>query len=104
MSTSFGQALNDPRVAIVKTATRGYAKDSTAQACEALAAVGAALDWADKDRGPLGRAIPAGSRVLIKPNFVMHENQGPWGIEPLITHSSIVQAAVASALEAGPSE
>ena len=48
--------------------------------------------------------MPAGAKVLIKPNFVLHENQGPWGIEPLVTHASLIRAAIGSALRTGASE
>lgn len=40
---------------------------------------------------PLGALIPAGSRVVIKPNWVFHENQSGAGLECLVTHSSIVE-------------
>ena len=60
-----------------------------------------ALDWNDDQRGPLGRVITQGAQVLIKPNFVLHANQGSGGIEPLITHPSLVRAVVRAALEAG---
>jgi uncharacterized protein (DUF362 family) len=100
------RSLTDARVAVAKTASRGYDEISTAeeQAGQAIARVANALGWSDKERGPFGKIIPDGARVLIKPNFVMHENQGPWGIEPLITHPSLVRAAVECALQAGASE
>jgi uncharacterized protein (DUF362 family) len=63
-----------------------------------------ALGWMDQVRGPFGKIIPDGARVLIKPNFVMHENQGPWGIDPLITHPSLIRASVAAVFKAGASE
>src|SRR5205085_9324118 len=54
--------------------------------------------------GPFGAMIQRGARVLIKPNFVSHGYQGPWGIEPLITHPSLIRAIVAGALRADPAE
>jgi len=98
--------LSDPRVAIAPTAERGYAEDSAADAemLKALASASAALDWAEQTRGPFAKVIPRGARVLIKPNFVMHENHGTGGIEPLITHPSIVRATAKAALEAGASQ
>jgi uncharacterized protein (DUF362 family) len=68
----------------------------------ALAGVAGSLGWADGDN-LFGRAIPAGARVLVKPNLVLHENEGPWGIEPLVTHASIIEAVVEAALQANPS-
>lgn len=51
-----------------------------------------------------GRLIPAGARVLVKPNLVLHENQGPWGIEPLFTHLSLIRAVVEELLDSGASQ
>jgi uncharacterized protein (DUF362 family) len=104
MNHSDPQTLHDPRVAIAKTG--GYNEYSSAeiQAGQAIARVAAALGWTDPERGPFGKVISEGARVLIKPNFVMHENHGPWGIEPLITHPSLVRASVDAALHAGASE
>jgi uncharacterized protein (DUF362 family) len=48
--------------------------------------------------------IRAGARVLVKPNFVLHENQGPWGLEPLVTHPSLVRLVTEAALRAGAEE
>jgi uncharacterized protein (DUF362 family) len=62
------------------------------------------LRWSEAERGPFGRVIPPGARVLVKPNLVLHSNEGPWGIEPLVTHLSLIRAAVAGALLAEPSE
>ncbi len=91
----------DARVAITRLAEPVYS-EATAQ--DAIKRGATELGLAEDGRGPLAGAIPAGARVLIKPNFVMHENQGPWGIEPLITHPSIIRATVISALQAGASQ
>ncbi len=40
---------------------------------------------------PLGEIIRPGDHVLIKPNFVRHYNKAG-GIEPLITHGSVIRA------------
>jgi uncharacterized protein (DUF362 family) len=68
----------------------------------ALAGVAGPLGWSDGEN-LFGRVIPAGARVLVKPNLVLHENEGPWGIEPLVTHASIIEAVVEAALRANPS-
>jgi uncharacterized protein (DUF362 family) len=47
--------------------------------------------------------MPRGAKVLVKPNWVLHENQGPWGTEPLLTHASVVRAVVDGLLRADPS-
>jgi uncharacterized protein (DUF362 family) len=100
------KSLSDPRVAIAKTASRGYqqAGAAEAEASRAIARLAENLGWADTERGPFGNVIAKGARVLIKPNFVMHENQAAYGIDPLITHPSLVRAAVRAALEAGAAE
>jgi len=46
------------------------------------------------DWNPLAEWIPAGSRVLLKPNFVLHENQSGAGLECLITHTSLIEAVL----------
>ena len=66
-----------------------------AEVARALERACYALGWGgDGGRGPLGGVVREGARVLVKPNFVLHENQGPWGVEPLLTHGSVVRAAV----------
>jgi uncharacterized protein (DUF362 family) len=42
---------------------------------------------------PLGEVIRPGDHVLIKPNFVRHYNK-TGGIEPLITHGSVIRAVL----------
>ena len=41
---------------------------------------------------PLSELIPAGSKVVIKPNWVFHENQSGAGLDCLITHHSVIEA------------
>ena len=40
---------------------------------------------------PLAALISAGSRIVIKPNWVFHENQRDAGLDCLLTHSSIIE-------------
>jgi uncharacterized protein (DUF362 family) len=116
----------DPRLAAAALPAPAYADGddaAEAQAAEALSRLARQLGWADADdgagadegagagngadadgRGAFARVIPPGARVLVKPNFVTHENAGPWGMLPLVTHGSVVRAAVAEALRAAPSE
>jgi uncharacterized protein (DUF362 family) len=42
---------------------------------------------------PLSALIPGGARIVIKPNWVFHENQRGAGMDCLLTHSSIIEAA-----------
>jgi uncharacterized protein (DUF362 family) len=54
----------------------------------------------DRDRvgtagwNPLGDFIPAGSRVVIKPNWVRHWNQSGKGLDCLLTHTSVIEAVL----------
>lgn len=93
-----------PNVALAEI--RGYVEDageakSVSAVIEQLASD---LEWAKAGKGPFGELIQPGDRVLIKPNFVLHHNQGSGGMEPMITHPSVVKAAVDAALQAEPSE
>jgi uncharacterized protein (DUF362 family) len=95
----------DSRVAASRAAR--YDDDATGSEGEialALERACSALGWHDTERGALGGVVTRGARVLVKPNFVLHENQGPWGVEPLLTHGSLVRAVVAAALGAGAGE
>ena len=64
---------------------------------DALDRLGASLGWSS-DASPFGSAIHPGARVLVKPNWVLHANHGPWGMEPLVTHPTVVKATVEAAL------
>jgi uncharacterized protein (DUF362 family) len=92
-------SIFDARVGAARVSSRGYADDEVSQA---LARAAHFLGWAG-GRGPLAGVIAEGARVLVKPNWVMHRNQGPWGIEPLITHATLIRASVEAALAAGAS-
>src|SRR5215470_9939997 len=101
-----GEMLTNPSVALTALPSPAYTDESApgSQIQQALGRVANELRWSDEDRGPFGRMIPRGARVLIKPNLVLHENEGPWGIDPLVTHQSLIRAVVEGALRAGPSE
>lgn len=62
------------------------------------------LGWEEKDRGAFGNVVPKGSRVIVKPNLVMHKNRGNGGILPLITHQAIIKTVVAEVLKADPEQ
>jgi uncharacterized protein (DUF362 family) len=106
MKSPYTEGTIDSRVAIVQTGSRAHENNAAdeAQASDAISRIAKELDWTDEERGPFGKLIPDGARVLVKPNFVMHENQGPWGIEPLITHQSLIRATVDAVLQTRASE
>ncbi len=99
-------SILDPRVALTALFSPSYADGPVpgGQIQQALERVAKELRWSEEERGPFGRMIPRGARVLIKPNLVLHQNEGPWGIDPLVTHLSVIRAVVEGALRAGPSE
>ncbi|MCU0618701.1 MAG: DUF362 domain-containing protein [Gemmatimonadaceae bacterium] len=51
---------------------------------------------------PLGALIAPGARVVVKPNWVLHENQGGHGLDPLLTHTSVLDAVLAYLALAAP--
>jgi len=63
-----------------------------------LRAIGVQLGWGDQGRGAFAQAIPEGARVLVKPNLVLHQNNGPWSYDAVITHPALVRAVVAELL------
>lgn len=91
------QSLSDSRVAISRLPSPSY--DNEGDLAKALLRVSEELGWADTKRGAFGNFITPGSRVLIKPNFVLHENEGDWGMEPMVTHPSLIRAVVDAALQ-----
>ena len=91
--------ISDARVSAVKVAD--YAESEIAAAILQNAGN---LGWSESGRGAFGKAIREGAKVLIKPNFVLHKNQRSDGLTPLITHQSIIKAAVAEALKANPQQ
>lgn len=92
----------DNRVAVAEVQPE-YPLNLEPEACAEIAAavkrIATELRWSDEQTGPFGRLIPAGARVLVKPNFVLHQNQGPWEMDPMVTHESLVSATVNAALQ-----
>lgn len=77
--------------------------ESASEIRAALRDVARALGWGASTDGEsaFDRVIPRGARVLVKPNWVLHRNHGPWGMEPLITHAAMIRAVVEEALASG---
>lgn len=70
---------------------------------QALRRLADAMGWSD-ERGPFGKVIPRGARVLIKPNLVLHQNEGSGGLDCLVTHPSLIRATVEAALRTDAAE
>ena len=100
------QLWRDPRVGAVKVPAAMYqAGDGDAAGIPAaITRLAALLGWGSDEFGPFGNVVPRGARVLIKPNWVMHRNKGPWGIEPLLTHASIIRTVAEAALRSAASQ
>jgi uncharacterized protein (DUF362 family) len=101
------QPVFNPKVGIARLPSSIYPRleenqtgNSIAQALQRLADT---LEWSD-DRSPFGRIIPKGARVLVKPNLVLHQNEGPGGMDCLVTHASLIRAAVEAALQTDAAE
>jgi len=75
---------------------------------QALRRLADTMEWSynnnNDDRGPFGKVIPRGARVLIKPNLVLHQNEGSGGMDCLVTHISLIRAAVVAALQTDAAE
>src|SRR5262245_3361819 len=93
--------LVDSRVALASLPAPGYAGQDTVVA-SLLIEMAERLGGQENGRGPSGAVIHGGARVLVKPNLVLHENEGPWGMEPLVTHLLLIRAVVQAALAADP--
>jgi uncharacterized protein (DUF362 family) len=94
-----------PAVGIARLPSCSYpsAEQGDNAVSQALVRLADALEWSS-DEGPFGRVIPRGARVLIKPNLVLHRNDGPGGIDCLVTHASVIRAATDAALRSGAAE
>jgi uncharacterized protein (DUF362 family) len=72
---------------------------------QALRRLADTMEWSNNDAsGPFGKVIPRGARVLIKPNLVLHQNEGPGGMDCLVTHISLIRAATEAALQTEAAE
>src|SRR5580700_7394645 len=94
-----------PRVSIARLPSCSYpaGPESDNPISQALHRVAVEMNWADEN-GPFGKVIPRGARVLIKPNLVLHRNEGTGGNGCLVTHLSLIRAAVQAALRSPAAE
>lgn len=105
MNTNLQNSIKDARVSAVKLAAAKY---PNAEGENEIAAVirrnAENLGWSEEHRGAFGKIIEEGAKVVVKPNLVLHKNQGKDGLLPLVTHQSIIKAVVAEVLKANPSQ
>lgn len=85
-----------PDVSVVPTTTSYHDQEIR----ECVRALAASLGWGARstDESAFAAVVPEGARVVVKPNWVLHTNRGPWNNEPLVTHGSVVRAVVEEAL------
>lgn len=95
MSSNF-----DSNLAVVEATS--YLEDASIAA--AVERLGSYLGWAREGKGAFGELIPAGARVLIKPNWVLDHNQSDGGMDPMITHQSVIKAVVRAVLQTEAAE
>ena len=98
------QTIKDGRVSAAKVRAAYPASDGENEIVEAIRQNAENLGWADEHRGCFGKLIAEGARVLIKPNLVLHANQGIGGMLPLVSHPSLIKAVTAEVLKANPAE
>jgi hypothetical protein len=89
--------LCDARVALASLPRPAYDGQDD-QIAQSLVDIATGLGWPERGRGPFGAVIRRGARVLVKPNLVLHQNEEPWGMEPLVTHISVIRAVEAALL------
>jgi len=99
-----------PKVGIARLPSCSYPASDQAEkdqaenpVSQALRRLADTMDWSD-ERGPFGRIVPRGARVLIKPNLVLHQNEGSGGLDCLVTHFSLIRATVEAALQTDAAE
>ena len=93
-------------LSVVEVSADAYLEEDgqASKVSEAIHRLALELGWARTGKGAFGNLIEPGARVLIKPNFVLHHNQGTGGMEPMLTHQSIVRAVARAALQADAAE
>jgi uncharacterized protein (DUF362 family) len=53
---------------------------------------------------PLGDLVRAGGRIVVKPNWVLHRNEGPGGMDCMITHPAVLRAVLEYVFLARPAQ
>lgn len=104
MSKDFQDSIRNRKVSAARLPAAVYPQAEGAnEIADAIRRSAENLGWADGRRGAFGRVVAEGARVVVKPNLVLHFNQGTGGMLPLVTHQSIIKAVVAEVLKANPS-
>ena len=91
--------ISNSAVGIVKIPARYYssAENDFASLEDGIQRLANWMGWSNP-REPFGAILEPGARVLVKPNLVKHLNEGQGGLQPLVTHPSVIRAVVEAAL------
>lgn len=105
MPDSLPEHIFDPRVGISRLRSASYpsGQESDNEVSQALRRLADTMGWSDGG-GPFGKVVPKGARVLIKPNLVLHRNEGASGLDCLVTHTSVIRATVEAVLRTDAAE
>jgi uncharacterized protein (DUF362 family) len=105
MPTPLADHSFNPKVSIARLPSSSYpaGTDDNNPVSQALSRLADDMGWSDGN-SPFGNVIPSDARVLIKPNLVLHRNEGPGGTDCLVTHPSLIRAAVEAALRSQAAE
>jgi uncharacterized protein (DUF362 family) len=60
------------------------------------------VNFGTTEWNPIGTLAPAGARIVLKPNWVLHYNQSGASLDCLITHPSIIEAVASFCALAKP--
>jgi len=105
MASTLSNHTFEPRVGIAQLPSPSYptGAESDNLVAKALTRLADTLGWSD-GRSPFGKIVPKGARVLIKPNLVLHQNEGSGGLDCLVTHASVIRATVEAVLRTDAAE
>jgi uncharacterized protein (DUF362 family) len=97
-------SVKDPRVAFSTVGSTTYPSElqESSSLDGALRRCCDVLEWSEEGRGAFGRVIREGDRVVVKPNLVLHANQGTAGLLPLVTNRAVIASTVREILKAKP--
>jgi uncharacterized protein (DUF362 family) len=100
---TYGTAgVGDPRVGARRIDPPGYVSGrDDPRLARALDELSAELGWSGAQGNAFAGVVPSGARVLVKPNWVLHQHRGGGGIEELVTHATLIRAVVDALLRTG---
>jgi len=101
VSRAMDESCFDPRVCIISIGQPVAYDEARLEA--ALTRAARFLGWSS-GTDVMAAIVRPDDPVLIKPNLVMDHNQGQWGLEPLITNSTLISVTAKQILRSHPLE